>query len=86
MKKKGEVHFGMECDLNCSSSESDDEGLATSTFNKSTLFPNKHHTCLMAKKKKVFTHDPPNYTSSWCRENGRQKRHLHVNRDKFNLY
>jgi hypothetical protein len=28
------------------------------------LFPNDHHTCLMAKEKKVRTRDTPKYTSS----------------------
>jgi hypothetical protein len=41
----------MEWDSRCSSSDSDDEGLAASTFDKSSLFPNEHHTCLMAKDK-----------------------------------
>jgi hypothetical protein len=48
----------------CSSPDSNDEGLATSAFNKSTLIPNKCHTCLMDKEKKVFTHETPKYTSS----------------------
>jgi hypothetical protein len=30
----------------------------------SSLFPNEHHTCLMAKEKKVRTRDTPKYTSS----------------------
>jgi hypothetical protein len=50
--------------LDCSSSDSDDEGLAALAFDKSSLFPNKHHTCLMAKDKKVCTQDTPKYTSS----------------------
>jgi hypothetical protein len=52
-KAKGEAHLGKEWDSDCSSSDSDDEGLAASAFNKSSLFPNEHHTCLMAKEKKV---------------------------------
>jgi hypothetical protein len=63
-KAKGEAHIGKEWDSYCSSSDSDDEGLATSAFDKSSLFPNKHHTCLMAKEKKVHTRDTPKYTSS----------------------
>jgi hypothetical protein len=51
-KAKGEAHLGKEWDLDCSTSDSDDEGLAASAFNKSTLFPNERHTCLMAKEKK----------------------------------
>jgi hypothetical protein len=57
-------HIGKECDSDCSSSDSDDKGLAASAFDKCSLFPNEHHTCLMAKKKKVHTHDIPKYTSS----------------------
>jgi hypothetical protein len=52
-KAKGEAHLGKEWDSDCSSSDSDDEGLAASAFNKSSLFPNERHTCLMAKEKKV---------------------------------
>jgi hypothetical protein len=50
--------------LDCSSFDFDDEGLAASAFNKSSLFPNEHHTCLMAKENKVRTCDTPKYTSS----------------------
>jgi hypothetical protein len=50
-------------DSDYSSSDSDDEGLAASAFDKSFLFPNEHHTCLLAKEKKVRTHDNPKYTS-----------------------
>jgi hypothetical protein len=63
-KAKGEAHLGKEWDSDCSSSDSDDEGLAASAFNKSSLFPNKHHTCLMAKERKVCVRDTPKYTSS----------------------
>jgi hypothetical protein len=58
------VHIDKEWDSDCSSSNSDDEVLATSAFDKSSLFPNEHHTCLMAKEKKVRTRDTPRYTSS----------------------
>jgi hypothetical protein len=58
------VHIGKEWDSDCSSSDSDDEGLAASAFDKSSLFPNEHHTCLVAKEKKVCTRDAPKYTSS----------------------
>jgi hypothetical protein len=51
-KAKGEAHLGKEWDSDCSSSDSDDEGLAASAFNKSSLFPNERHTCLMAKEKR----------------------------------
>jgi hypothetical protein len=63
-KAKGEAHIGKEWDSDCSSSNSEDEGLAASTFNKSSLFPNERHTCLMAKEKKVCIRDTPKYTSS----------------------
>jgi hypothetical protein len=63
-KAKGEAHIGKEWDSDCSSSDSDDEGLAASTFNKSSLFPNERHTCLMAKEKKVSARDAPKYTTS----------------------
>jgi hypothetical protein len=63
-KAKGEAHLGKEWDSDCSSSDSDDEGLAASAFDKSSLFPNKRHTCLMAKEKKVCIRDSPKYSSS----------------------
>jgi hypothetical protein len=63
-KVKGDVHHGKEWNSDCSSTDFDDEGLATSTFNKSSLFPNERHTCLMAKEKKVCIWDTPKYTSS----------------------
>jgi hypothetical protein len=50
--------------LDCSSSDSKNEGLAASAFNKSSLFPNELHTCLMAKEKKVRIRDTPKYSSS----------------------
>jgi hypothetical protein len=37
-KAKGEAHIGKEWDSDCSSSDSDDKGLAASAFNKSFLF------------------------------------------------
>jgi hypothetical protein len=54
-KMKGEAHLGKEWDSDYSSSDSDDKGLAASAFNKSSLFTNERHTCLMAKEKKVNT-------------------------------
>jgi hypothetical protein len=63
-KAKGEAHLGKEWDSDCSSSDSDDEGLAASAFNKSSLFPNERHTCLMAKEKKVSVRDSPKYSIS----------------------
>jgi hypothetical protein len=52
--------------LDESSSDSNDEGIATIAFNKSYFFPKVDHTCLMAKesKKKVYTRNSPKYTSS----------------------
>jgi hypothetical protein len=38
--------------------------MAASTFDKSLLFPNERHACLMAKEKKVCIRDTPKYTSS----------------------
>jgi hypothetical protein len=58
------VHLGKEWDSDCSSSDSDDEGLAASAFDKSSLFPNERHMCLMAKEKKVSTRDTPKFCSS----------------------
>jgi hypothetical protein len=58
------VHIKKEWDLDCSSSNFDNEGLAAFAFDKSSLFPNERYTCLMAKDKKVRTHDTPKYTSS----------------------
>jgi hypothetical protein len=63
-KAKGEAHLGKEWDSDCSSSDSDDEGLAASAFDKSSLFPNERHTCLMAKQKKICIRDTPKYSSS----------------------
>jgi hypothetical protein len=63
-KAKGEACLGKEWDSDCSSSDSDDEGLAASAFNKSSLFPNERHTCLVAKEKKVSIRDSPKYSSS----------------------
>jgi hypothetical protein len=63
-KAKGEAHLGKEWNSDYSSSDSDDEGLAASAFDKSSLFPNERHTCLMAKEKKVCIRNTPKYTSS----------------------
>jgi hypothetical protein len=49
--KKGEVHIGKEWDSECSSSDSNDEGITTIAFDKSSLFTNERHTCLMAKER-----------------------------------
>jgi hypothetical protein len=38
--------------------------MAASAFDKSSLFPNERHTCLMSKEKKVRIRDTPKYTSS----------------------
>jgi hypothetical protein len=63
-KAKGEAHLGKEWDSDYSSSDSDNEGLAASAFDKSSLFPNERHTCLMAKEKKVHIRVTPKYSSS----------------------
>jgi hypothetical protein len=63
-KAKGEAHLGKEWNSDCFSSNSDDEGLATTAFDKSSLFPNERHTCLMAKEKKVCIRDSPKYSTS----------------------
>jgi hypothetical protein len=63
-KAKGEAHLGKEWDSDCSLSDFDDEGLAATAFNKSSLFPNERHTCLMAKEKKVITRETPKYSTS----------------------
>jgi hypothetical protein len=51
-KAKGEAHIGKEWDSDCSSSNSEDEGLAASAFNKSSLFPNERHTCLWLRRRR----------------------------------
>jgi hypothetical protein len=61
-KAKGEAHLGKEWDSDCSSS--DNEGLAATAFNKSSLFPNERHTYLMAKEKKVIARETPKYSTS----------------------
>jgi hypothetical protein len=63
-KAKGEAHLGKEWDSNYSSSDSDDEGLVALPIDKSSLFPNERHTCLMTKEKKVSIQDTPKYSSS----------------------
>jgi hypothetical protein len=63
-KAKGEAHLGKEWDSDCSSSDSDNEGLAATTFNKSSLFPNERHTCLMAREKKVCSRNSTYASSS----------------------
>jgi hypothetical protein len=40
-KAKGEAHIGKEWDSDCSSSDSDNEGLVASTFDRSSLFSNE---------------------------------------------
>jgi hypothetical protein len=63
-KAKGKAHLGKEWDSDCSSFDSNNEGLAATAFNKSSLFPNEHHTCLMAREKKVSAHNTCTYASS----------------------
>jgi hypothetical protein len=50
---KGEAHIGKEWDSDCSSSKSDDEGLAASAFDKSSIFPNEH------RQEGTYTRYPP---------------------------
>jgi hypothetical protein len=69
-------------DLDCSSS--DDEGLAAAAFNKSSLFPNEHHTCLMAKDKKVCTRDTTYASSSDDDEIDYSSLFKGLNRNKIN--
>jgi hypothetical protein len=56
-KKGGEAHISKEWDSDDNSPKSNDEGVATLTFHKSSLFPKVYHKSLMAKKskKKVYT-------------------------------
>jgi hypothetical protein len=63
-KAKGEAHLGKEWDSDCFPSDFDDERLAASAFDKSSLLPNECHTCLMAKERKVRIRDSPKYSSS----------------------
>jgi hypothetical protein len=73
-KQGGEAHLGKEWDSDDGSSNSDEEEVATLTFNKTSLFPNLKdgknitHTCLMAKggKRMVKTIpcSSPKYTTS----------------------
>lgn len=51
-KRVGEAHIAKEWDLDESSSDSDDEGVTTIAFNKTSLFSNVDHMCLMAKESK----------------------------------
>jgi predicted Zn-ribbon and HTH transcriptional regulator len=53
-----------EWDSNRSSSDFDDEGLATIAFDKSSLFAKENHTCLLVKGRKVFYRTKPKYTYS----------------------
>jgi hypothetical protein len=65
-KKGGEAHISKEWDSDDNSPKSNDEGVATLTFHKSSLFPKVYHKSLMAKKskKKVYTRNSTKYTSS----------------------
>jgi hypothetical protein len=57
-KKKGEAHISKEWDSDCSSSDSNDEGLATCAFDKSTLFPMNiiHISLLMRRRYLLMIH------------------------------
>jgi hypothetical protein len=66
MKAKGKAQIRKEWYSDCSSFDSEDEGLPASAFNKSSLFLNRHHICLMAKEKKVYASGG----SSWIIDSG----------------
>jgi hypothetical protein len=57
-KAKGEAHIGKEWDSDCSSSDSEDEGLATSTFDKSSLFPTNITRASWLRRKR-YVHEIP---------------------------
>jgi hypothetical protein len=52
-KKGGEAYIGKEWDSDESSSDSNNEEVATPVFNKSAFFPKDDHTCPMAKESKT---------------------------------
>jgi hypothetical protein len=54
-KAKGEAHLGKEWDSDYSSSDSDDDGLVASAFNKSSLFPRDENG------RKKSRPDPPHF-------------------------
>jgi hypothetical protein len=82
--KKGEAHIRKEWNSDCSSFDSNNKGLTA--FNKSTLFPNKHDTCLMANEKKVCTQDTPKYTYSSNEEsNDNDVDYSDLSKDKIGL-
>jgi hypothetical protein len=61
-KKGGDAHVCREWDFDESSTDSSDEDAANIAVNKSLLFPNVGHKCLMAKddkKKKVHSRATP---------------------------
>jgi hypothetical protein len=51
-KAKSEAHIGKDWDSDCSSSDSDDEGLAASAFDKSSLFPTNATRALWLKRRR----------------------------------
>jgi hypothetical protein len=66
-KKGGDAHICRKWDSDESSTDSSDEDAAKIAVNKSLLFPNIGHKCLMAKdgkKKKVHSRATPKYTTS----------------------
>jgi hypothetical protein len=66
-KKGGDAHICRKWDSDESSTDSSDEDAAKIAVNKSLLFPNVGHKCLMAKdgkKKKVHSRATPKYTTS----------------------
>jgi hypothetical protein len=58
-KAKGEAHLGKEWDSDCSSSDFDDEGLAASAFDKSSLFPTNAILALWLRKRRYAYEIPP---------------------------
>jgi hypothetical protein len=53
-KAKGKAPLGKEWDSDCSSSDSNNEGLAASAFNKSSLFPQRTHVLWPRKRRYMF--------------------------------
>jgi hypothetical protein len=59
MKAKGEAHLGKEWDSDCSSSDSDNEGLVFSAFDKSSFFPTNAILALWLRRRRyVFVTVP----------------------------
>jgi hypothetical protein len=63
-KAMGEAHLGKERDSDCSSSDSDDKGLAASAFDKSSLFPNERTRALWLRRRRYVFGTLPSISSS----------------------